>query len=80
MHVRGKVGLSIDYWREQRDSQILEDDDERLWRVIIEVQETTPEFTALTGIAPVRASNHWVSEEVKKPRYGIIIDLWGTLC
>lgn len=69
MHVRGKVGLSIDYWKEQRDTSVGDDDEGRLWRVIVEVDATTPDYTALTGFAPVRASNHWVSDEVKKQRY-----------
>lgn len=69
MHIRGKVGLSIDYWKEQRDAPDIPEDEERLWRVIVEVQETTPEVTTLLGITPVRASNQWVSDEIKKPRY-----------
>ncbi|KAI5851835.1 mediator of RNA polymerase II transcription subunit 1-domain-containing protein [Tricharina praecox] len=74
MHVRGKVGLSIDYWKERRTSaeqEEGEDGEEKLWRIMIEVEETPPDFENNLNmgnmtITPVRASDQWVSDEVKK--------------
>jgi len=74
MHVREKVGLSIDYWKERRASTELEESEggeEVLWRIMIEVEEAPPEFENNLNmgnmtIAPVRASDQWVSDEVKK--------------
>lgn len=88
MHTRGKVGLSIDYWKERRtvvskraggddgDCEVSEsvddgdDEHQRLWRVLIEVEETSQDFRNMNinNITPVRASNHWVSDEVKRPK------------
>jgi hypothetical protein len=78
MHTRGKVGLSVDYWRGRMigagastNNDAGEEDGHRLWRVIIEVEETPPDYgnMNMNTITPVRASDHWVSEEIKKPRY-----------
>jgi len=72
MHIRKKVGLSIDYWREKRMSrgnEDEEDDSEEIWRVLVEVEEIPPDFTNMNPITPVRTSDHWVSDEVKKPMY-----------
>ncbi|PWW76598.1 hypothetical protein C7212DRAFT_363527 [Tuber magnatum] len=70
MHVRKKVGLSIDYWREKRihrGNEDKEDDNEEIWRVLVEVEEMPPDFTNMNPITPVRTSDHWVSDEIKKP-------------
>jgi len=72
MHIRKKVGLSIDYWREKRLARGNEDeegDNEEIWRVLIEVEEIPPDFTNMNPITPVRTSDHWVSDEIKKPMY-----------
>jgi hypothetical protein len=77
MHIRGMVGLSIDYWKERRamGNKSEEDDNseegQRLWRVLIEVEEIPPDFgtMGMSSITPVRATSHWVSDEVKKPKY-----------
>ncbi|CUS06731.1 unnamed protein product [Tuber aestivum] len=69
MHVRKKVGLSIDYWREKRihrGNEGEEDDNEEIWRVLVEVEEMPPDFTNMNPISPVRTSDHWVSDEIKK--------------
>lgn len=74
MHVRGKVGLSIDYWKERRTSgeqEEGEDGEEKLWRIMIEVEEMPPDFENNLNMGnmattPVRASDQWVSDEVKK--------------
>ncbi|KAI5812348.1 mediator of RNA polymerase II transcription subunit 1-domain-containing protein [Pyronema omphalodes] len=73
MHIRGKVGLSIDYWKERRilnahgGENSTEDEEERLWRVLIEVEEA-PNFGGIpmNHVTPVRSTNHWVSDEIKK--------------
>ncbi|KAI5805821.1 mediator of RNA polymerase II transcription subunit 1-domain-containing protein [Geopyxis carbonaria] len=85
MHIREKIGLSVDYWSERRllskNTHNADDDNEqsKLWRVIIEVQEAPTEFEGLSTVTPIRVSNHWVSDEVKKSRgdsiYGDIDDL-----
>ena len=71
MHTRGKVGLSVDYWKERHDDDDL-DENQRLWRVLIEVEEVPQDFGNLNmhPITPVRASDHWVSDDIKKARYG----------
>lgn len=92
MHTRGKVGLSIDYWKERKaarggansggrdtgeeerggeEGEEGEEDEEgngRLWRVLIEVEETPPDFGISPGVTPVRATTHWISDEIKKQR------------
>lgn len=76
MHIRGKVGLSIDYWKERRllnahgGGKNTEEEEERLWRVLIEVEET-PNFGGIpmNHVTPVRSTNHWVSDEIKKHKY-----------
>lgn len=78
MHVRGKLGLSIDYWKARRfvpaenaedgdDGDDDEDDDEpnSIWRVMVEVAEAPADYT-LNPITPVRTSSHWVTDEIKK--------------
>ncbi|KAA8892944.1 mediator of RNA polymerase II transcription subunit 1-domain-containing protein [Sphaerosporella brunnea] len=74
MHTRGKVGLSVDYWKE-RPSLGVETEEEqkpgyKLWRVLIEVEETPPDFGGINmnTFTAVRVSNEWVSDEIKKPR------------
>jgi hypothetical protein len=74
MHTRGKVGLSVDYWMERSSLGLRKeegDQGQNLWRVLIEVEETPPDFgnTGVNACTPVRVSSHWVSDEVKKPRY-----------
>jgi hypothetical protein len=75
MHVRGKVGLSVEYWKSNRlpkqsgdDGDDGEENKDDIWRVMIEVEEVPPPYTSVNPIAPVRTSDHWVSDEVKKPR------------
>lgn len=77
MHVRGKLGLSIDYWKARRFIPAADDDDEYededdddddehdIWRVMIEVSEAPSDYT-LNPITPVRTSSHWVTDEIKK--------------
>lgn len=70
MHVRGKVGLSIDYWKKRRlaaeDRAEEEPPNEDTWRVLIEVQEIPAH--EYNTVPSVRVSNNWVSDEVKKPK------------
>ncbi|KAG0125438.1 mediator of RNA polymerase II transcription subunit 1-domain-containing protein [Tuber indicum] len=69
MHVREKVGLSIDYWREKRipgGDEDEKDGNEEIWRVLVEVEEIPSDFN-MNPITPVRTSDHWVSDEIKKP-------------
>ncbi|KAK6530887.1 hypothetical protein TWF281_007721 [Arthrobotrys megalospora] len=80
MHLRGKVGFCIDYWKERRfisDSKGgkgkgREDGEEngRFWRVVIDVDELPNEGY----ITPVRNSEDWVSDNVLKGSDG----LFGT--
>lgn len=76
MHVRGKLGLSIDYWKARRCVPGHDDDNEvegeegeeeadSIWRVMIEVSEAPSDYT-LNPITPVRTSSHWVTDEIKK--------------
>lgn len=74
MHVRGKLGLSIDYWKARRfvpddDDEEEEEEEEEaannIWRVMIEVSEAPSDYT-LNPITPVRTSSHWVTDEIKK--------------
>lgn len=71
MHARGKVGLSVEYWKSNRLPKVGDDGDEDkddIWRMMIEVEEIPPTYASVNPIAPVRTSDHWVSDEVKKPR------------
>lgn len=80
MHTRGKVGLSVDYWKPRRSipraEKAASEDDEKEgtkpWRVIIEVEETSADYGHMQAITPVRTTDHWVSEEVKKSRYAAV--------
>lgn len=75
MHARGKVGLSVDYWRSRRfitpepssSPSSSSSDDTDIFRVLIEVEEVPTDFSNLNPITPVRTSDHWVSDEIKKP-------------
>jgi len=80
MHIRGRIGLSIDYWKEKSlikdDAQgkgkgKKNDDDEenegRYWRVIVEVQEMSSD----NFITPVRTSEDWVFDDVFKLEFVI---------
>jgi hypothetical protein len=81
MHARGKVGLSVEYWRSNRMPKHVDggddaDDDDNggedkddIWRVMVEVEEISAPYANISPIVPVRTSDHWVSDEVKKPRY-----------
>ncbi|KAL7270175.1 hypothetical protein RUND412_007126 [Rhizina undulata] len=67
MHSRGKVGLSVDYWMERRHLQTDGEGEEKIWRVLLEVEEVPQDFANMNPITPVRTSDHWVSDEIKKP-------------
>ncbi|KAK6337405.1 hypothetical protein TWF730_002806 [Orbilia blumenaviensis] len=75
MHLRGKVGFCIDYWKERRlissegkegkgKGKEREDGEEsgRFWRVVVDVDELPNE----AYITPVRNSEDWVSDNVLK--------------
>ncbi|KAF3940628.1 hypothetical protein ABW19_dt0210166 [Dactylella cylindrospora] len=70
MHLRGKVGFCIDYWKERRMISSAEgkgkakgdDESGRFWRVVVDVDEVLGE----TYIHPVRNSEDWVSDNVLK--------------
>ncbi|KAF3922400.1 hypothetical protein AA313_de0203870 [Arthrobotrys entomopaga] len=68
MHLRGKVGFCIDYWKERRGIQSGkgkgkgDDDSGRYWRVVVDVDELPNE----SYITPVRNSEDWVSDNVLK--------------
>ncbi|KAK6500216.1 hypothetical protein TWF481_010565 [Arthrobotrys musiformis] len=80
MHLRGKVGFCIDYWKERRfisgkeegKGKGKEDGEEtgKFWRVVIDVDELPNEGY----ITPVRNSEDWVSDNVLKGSDG----LFGT--
>lgn len=77
MHLRGKVGVCIDYWKERRtidtkngkdkgkgkgSDDADEEDGGRYWRVVIDVDEVPGEGF----IHPARTSEDWVSDNVLK--------------
>ncbi|KAF3931953.1 hypothetical protein ABW20_dc0101680 [Dactylellina cionopaga] len=70
MHLRGKVGFCIDYWKERRMISSSEgkgkgrgeDESGRYWRVVVDVDELPNEGF----ITPVRNSEDWVSDNVLK--------------
>ncbi|KAJ6257238.1 hypothetical protein Dda_8126 [Drechslerella dactyloides] len=70
MHLRGKVGFCIDYWKERRlisgdvgkGKGRGEDESGRFWRVVVDVDELPSEGY----ITPVRNSEDWVSDNVLK--------------
>ncbi|KAK6358927.1 hypothetical protein TWF696_000101 [Orbilia brochopaga] len=71
MHLRGKVGFCIDYWKERRmipgdvggkGKGKGEDESGRFWRVVVDVDELPNE----SYITPIRNSEDWVSDNVLK--------------
>ncbi|KAF3913012.1 hypothetical protein ABW21_db0201872 [Orbilia brochopaga] len=70
MHLRGKVGFCIDYWKERRlisnsvgkGKGKADDEDGRFWRVVVDVDELPSE----SFITPIRNSEDWVSDNVLK--------------
>ncbi|EPS36144.1 hypothetical protein H072_10358 [Dactylellina haptotyla CBS 200.50] len=75
MHLRGKVGFCIDYWKERRLISSSEgkgkgkgdDESGRYWRVVVDVDELPNE----SYITPVRNSEDWVSDNVLKGADGL---------
>ena len=85
MHCQRKVGLSVEYWKERRKmppstsmgtrardtttggaEEGIEEDMGKTWRVILEIDELSNECSSLDT---VRTSEHWVSQNIVKPRY-----------
>jgi len=72
MHIRGKVGFSIDYWKarrmlktnEKRREDVAGKEDGKYWRVIVEVEDVRND----DYITPVRTSEDWVSDNIMKSR------------
>ncbi|KAK6530173.1 hypothetical protein TWF694_003540 [Orbilia ellipsospora] len=73
MHLRGKVGFCIDYWKERRGIASGkgkgkgDDDGGKYWRVVVDVDELPNE----SYITPVRNSEDWVSDNVLKGADGL---------
>ncbi|KAI1390047.1 mediator of RNA polymerase II transcription subunit 1-domain-containing protein [Hypoxylon trugodes] len=63
MHTRGRVGLSLDYWKERRKlpSTTVDTEDARTWGILIEC-------AAASGMVyhPVRVSDKWIGPDIEK--------------
>ncbi|OTA89221.1 hypothetical protein M434DRAFT_398734 [Hypoxylon sp. CO27-5] len=63
MHTRGRVGLSLDYWKERRKlaSTTVDTEDAKTWGILIEC-------AAATGMvySPVRVSDKWIGPDIEK--------------
>ncbi|KAI2639036.1 mediator of RNA polymerase II transcription subunit 1-domain-containing protein [Hypomontagnella submonticulosa] len=63
MHVRGRIGLSFDYWKERRKlaSTTVDTEDARTWGILIEC-------AAASGMvySPVRVSDKWIGADIEK--------------
>lgn len=65
MHVRDRIGLSLDYWKEWRRLPITIDHSEKegpkTWSIMIEcAQKNNPAFM------PIRVSHQWISDAIEK--------------
>jgi hypothetical protein len=72
MNGGGRVGLSLDYWKQSRlfTSPNTGKADERTWSILIGCGPMSPETIAVN---PVRNSEHWISADIEK------IDIPGNL-
>ncbi|KAI1088479.1 mediator of RNA polymerase II transcription subunit 1-domain-containing protein [Rostrohypoxylon terebratum] len=72
MHTRGRIGLSLDYWKERRKlpSTTVETDDTKTWGILIEC-------ASAGGMAysPVRVSERWISLDIERAHTE---DMMGT--
>ncbi|KAI1778417.1 mediator of RNA polymerase II transcription subunit 1-domain-containing protein [Hypoxylon cercidicola] len=65
MHTRGRIGLSLDYWKERRKltSTTVDTEDAKTWAILIEC-------AAASGMVyrPVRVSDKWIGPDIEKSR------------
>ncbi|OTB09285.1 hypothetical protein M426DRAFT_316566 [Hypoxylon sp. CI-4A] len=63
MHTRGRIGLSLDYWKERRKlaSTTVDTEDARTWGILIECAPAS-------GMVynPVRISDKWIADHIEK--------------
>ncbi|KAK4463389.1 mediator of RNA polymerase II transcription subunit 1-domain-containing protein [Cladorrhinum samala] len=61
MNAKGRVGLSLDYWREKRLQPVRNPEDLKTWSFLIACAPLRE-----IGVSPVRVSSSWIGEEVVK--------------
>ncbi|KAI1443294.1 mediator of RNA polymerase II transcription subunit 1-domain-containing protein [Annulohypoxylon stygium] len=63
MHTRGRVGLSLDYWKERRKlpSTTVETDDAKTWGILIECASADR-----MPYSPVRVSEKWIGPDIER--------------
>jgi hypothetical protein len=63
MHVRGRIGLSLDYWKERRKiaSTTIESPDVKTWGILV---ECAPKNGMV--VFPIRVSEKWISDDIEK--------------
>ncbi|KAI1098916.1 mediator of RNA polymerase II transcription subunit 1-domain-containing protein [Jackrogersella minutella] len=63
MHTRGRIGLSIDYWKERRKiaSTTVESENAKTWGILIECADANGMV-----YTPVRVSDKWISPDIEK--------------
>ncbi|KAI2470937.1 mediator of RNA polymerase II transcription subunit 1-domain-containing protein [Annulohypoxylon bovei var. microspora] len=63
MHTRGRIGLSLDYWKERRKlaSTTVDTEDTKTWGILIEC-------ASASGMvySPVRVSEKWIGPDIEK--------------
>ncbi|KAI0015152.1 mediator of RNA polymerase II transcription subunit 1-domain-containing protein [Xylariomycetidae sp. FL0641] len=65
MHTRGRVGLSLDYWKERRflKSTTVETEDARTWSILV---ECAPASSMV--YASIRVSDNWIGPGIEKSK------------
>ncbi|KAI1639070.1 mediator of RNA polymerase II transcription subunit 1-domain-containing protein [Biscogniauxia mediterranea] len=63
MHTRGRIGLSLDYWKERRKmaSTTVDNEDLRTWAILIECAAPSSMV-----YSPVRVSDKWIGPNTEK--------------
>ncbi|KAI8956957.1 mediator of RNA polymerase II transcription subunit 1-domain-containing protein [Daldinia sp. FL1419] len=64
MHTRGRIGLSLDYWKERRRlrSTTVDSEDAKTWGILIECAATN----GMVYNNPIRVSDKWIGENIEK--------------
>ncbi|KAI0601524.1 mediator of RNA polymerase II transcription subunit 1-domain-containing protein [Biscogniauxia sp. FL1348] len=63
MHTRGRIGLSLDYWKERRKmpSTTVDNEDLRTWAILVECAAPS-----IMVYSPIRVSDKWIGPNIEK--------------
>ncbi|KAI0849259.1 mediator of RNA polymerase II transcription subunit 1-domain-containing protein [Daldinia vernicosa] len=64
MHTRGRIGLSLDYWKERRKlkSTTVDSEDAQTWGILIECAASN----SMVYNSPIRVSDKWIGDGIEK--------------